>query len=83
MPILTGKPPRDASRYMKILNTSLEMFENYFLSNTALISSNDISIADLMAITEFSQLEVRHICSLTLIMLDVMIVICQIHLSLR
>ena len=36
----------------------LKAFDRYFLANTKFISSNEISVADLMAVTEFSQLEV-------------------------
>ena len=36
----------------------LKAFDCYFLANTKFISSNKISIADLMAVTEFSQMEV-------------------------
>ena len=39
------------------LSAALDMIENYFLKGHSFISSNDISIADLFALCEFSQIE--------------------------
>ena len=36
----------------------LKVLDGYFMADSKFISSNEISIADLMAVTEFSQLEV-------------------------
>jgi len=58
LPLLTGSPPKDGSKYLKIFNESMKLFEDYYLKDTPFISRNEISIADLMAVTEFTQLEV-------------------------
>lgn len=57
---MTGKPPNveEADRYLKIFKSSMVTFEEYFIKNTPFISSENISIADLMAVEELSQLEV-------------------------
>ena len=39
------------------LSASLDMIENYFLKRNSFIGSNEISIADLFALCEFSQIE--------------------------
>lgn len=39
------------------LSASLDMMENYFLNGYPFISSNEISIADLFALCELSQIE--------------------------
>jgi len=36
----------------------MEIFDNYFLKDTPFISSNEITIADLLAVCEFSELEI-------------------------
>ena len=36
----------------------MDMFEKYYLKDTPFILSNEISIADLMAVTEYNQFEV-------------------------
>lgn len=56
--MLTGTPPKDGSKYLKVLNESMKLFEDYYLKDTPFILQNKISIADLMAVTEFTQLEV-------------------------
>ena len=55
---MTGSPPKDGSKYLKIFNESMKLFEDYYLKDTSFILRNEISIADLMAVTEFTQLEV-------------------------
>lgn len=59
--MFTGKPPNEieVKRYAKSLSYSLNIMETYFLSNSEYISSEEISIADILAVTELSQLEVR------------------------
>ncbi|XP_065664287.1 glutathione S-transferase theta-3 [Hydra vulgaris] len=56
-PMLTGQPPSDVTSELKLFQKCLEMFDSYFLKNTLYISGNEVSIADLLALTEFSQLE--------------------------
>ncbi|XP_066927973.1 uncharacterized protein [Clytia hemisphaerica] len=58
IPLLTGNPPRDGSKYLKIFNDSMRMMEEYYLKDTPFILSDQVSIADLMAVMEFTQLEV-------------------------
>ena len=56
---MTGAPPKDGSKYLKVFNEAMRLFEDYYLNNTPFILQNEISIADLMAVTEFTQLEVQ------------------------
>ena len=56
---MTGASPKDASEYLKVFNEAMRIFEDYYLKDTPFILQNEISIADLMAVTEFTQLEVR------------------------
>ena len=56
--MMTGQPSSDVTSELNLFQKCAEMFETYFLKNTSYISSNEISIADLLAVTEFSQLEV-------------------------
>ena len=39
------------------LSATLDMIENYFLKGNSFLASNEISIADLFALNEFSQIE--------------------------
>ena len=39
----------------KLLHKSIDTLENYFLKRTMFISSNEISIADIQAVCEFTQ----------------------------
>jgi len=59
VPMFTGQPPdmEGAKKYFKIFDQSIKMFEKHFLADTKFISSNEISVADILAITEFSQME--------------------------
>ena len=58
---MTGKPPDTVGveEYKQIFHECIKVFDKYFLANTKFISSDEISIADLLAVTEFSQLEVQ------------------------
>ena len=59
MPQLTGKPAEtDGSEQLAKLNAALDLFDKNYLKNTKFIFSDEISIADIMAVTELSQLEV-------------------------
>eukprot|EP00794_Sanderia_malayensis_P001498 gene1498-1654_t len=68
-PFLLGKPVDNekAKRGLDKLTKDFTIFDNYFLKQTPFISSDEISIADLMAICEFSQMELleRDFISLT------------------
>ena len=52
-----GKDEERLAKGQKEVPESLEMFSNHFLKDTPFISSNEISIADLMAECELSQLD--------------------------
>ena len=58
---MTGKPPDavGAEKYKQIFHECMKVFDKHFLANTKFISSDEISIADLLAVTEFLQLEVE------------------------
>ena len=57
MPKLLGKEanPERISLLEKLLNKSKKMMETYFLNDRKYICGNEISIADLQAMCEFSQ----------------------------
>ena len=54
---MTGKEgdPEKIKETTAVLSKSEKMLENYFLKDTKFISSNEISIADLQALCEFTQ----------------------------
>lgn len=56
-PRMLGKEPNEErlKETMAILEKSQKLLENYFLKDTKFISSDEISIADLQAICEFTQ----------------------------
>ena len=58
-PRLLGKPvdEKKIARGKKQLATCVEMYDSHFLKTTPFISSEQISIADLLAVTELSQLD--------------------------
>ena len=59
-PKLYGQPAdiEGAEESKKKFVKCMKVLDGYFLADSKFISSNEISIADLMAVTEFSQLEV-------------------------
>lgn len=58
-PRLLGKPvdEKKIARGKKQMATCMEMYDSHFLKTTPFISSEQISIADLLAVTELSQLD--------------------------
>jgi len=59
-PMLTGNPLdyEFMKHYREIYDNAIKIFENHFLAATKFISSEEISIADIMALTEFTHLQV-------------------------
>jgi len=59
-PFLTGNPPdyEFMKHYREIYDNAIKIFENHFIADTKFISSDEISIADIMALTEFTHLQV-------------------------
>ena len=47
--------PERLDEYYKMLQKSMKRLETHFLSQTQFISSNEISIADIQAVCEFTQ----------------------------
>ena len=54
---MTGQPPNEETLKMneKILRKSIKLLETHFLKDTKFINSDEISIADLQAVCEFTE----------------------------
>lgn len=57
IPLLTQSPPdeKKVSQFQSRMETTLDHFENIWLSNNPFIAGNNLTLADLLAICELQQ----------------------------